>query len=90
MAVMLRTKTDAQRFRAGDLLVEVFHEDVVVPAGVHFREADLLLPRAHRVDVHEFYVARAVAALDDPGERVRLRFAEGGAECTVDSVNKGD
>ena len=25
-----------------------------------------------------------------PGDRVRLRFAEGGADCTVDSVNKGD
>ena len=25
-----------------------------------------------------------------PGDRVRLRFADGGADCTVDSVNKGD
>ena len=25
-----------------------------------------------------------------PGDRVRLRFAAGGADCTVDSVNKGD
>ena len=69
-----RAKADAQRFGAGDLAVEIFDEDIVVAAGMHFGKADFLPPRAHIVDVHQLGVAAVEPAFDD------LRQCVGGVQ----------
>ena len=49
-----------------------------------------VLTRGYALAEHaEGGVIKSAAQLR-PGDRVRLRFAEGSAGCTVDSVNKGE
>jgi hypothetical protein len=62
---MGHAQADAQGLRAGDLSVEVLDEDVVVAAGVHLGEANLLPPGTHGVDVHQLGILAVEAALND-------------------------
>ena len=63
-------KSDAERFRAFDLSVKVFDEDIVVRAVLHFREFDLCPPLTHVVDVNKLGVSGGEAAFDHLREGV--------------------
>ena len=58
-------ETDAEGLRTGDAAVKVFDENIVVAAGVHLGEADLLPPGPHGIDVHQLHVAEGVTAGQD-------------------------
>ena len=52
----------AQRFGAGDSVVEILYKDIVVSAGMHFGKVDFLSPAAHCVDINELSVVGVKAS----------------------------
>ena len=64
-AVVPVAEGDAQRLRTGDLPVEILQEDVVVAAGLHLGEGQLLPLRPQVADVDELRVPLVVPAGQD-------------------------
>jgi len=64
-AVVPVAEGDAQGLRAGDLPAEILQEDVVVAAGLHLGEGQLLPLRPQMADVDELRVPLVVAAGQD-------------------------
>ena len=81
-SVMPVTQGDAQGFGTGDLVVKVFHKDIIVSGGFHFGKSQQRAFGAHMVNVHQFRVVASVACRYDVRHCVGgVKRSEAGNAC---------